>query len=487
MNVTTGMRDRSANRRFWAVLIFIVNIGFLGFVISGSALGENSHFLIALAFFILSLPAYYQYLSSEREIFSPLNLVFANLFIGVLIQTVMISFDLDLAKTLALNAILDFEVILNGLLALTVAVFFLLVGYGYSPSSSRYRPHQEDDYSASIWVRKRLIVMCILFCGITLLSVVYFVISFDVLSDLSRFSVKRRSEDVGGTGILRFGMRFSQVACLVMLTYHLACKRDGFRSGVVPYIVVAFILASAGPILSSSRSLLLYFIIAIFAVHHFSTGGWKIRNVGYAVLVASIIISVMGGLRYAQQRSVSLQAFQEEVGVAGSFGKVASSNNFLGIKKTAVLMDIVPSEVPHTYGTTYLLWMITPIPRSIWPEKPIVRIGGVLGEQVFGTRETNGIPPGFVGEAYLNFGWLGIPLVALCFGVIFRKFFESYGRNCYSSPRSILIYSILFVPIVFSSLSSDFTGFISRSGQIIIPLIIAFWFLGIHKKDIVSR
>jgi len=150
-------------------------------------------------------------------------------------------------------------------------------------------------------------------------------------------------------------------------------------------------------------------------------------------------------------------------------------------------MDIVPSEVSHTYGTTYLLWMITPIPRSIWPEKPIVRIGGVLGEQVFGTRETNGIPPGFVGEAYLNFGWLGIPLVALCFGVIFRKFFESYGRNCYSSPRSILIYSILFVPIVFSSLSSDFTGFISRSGQIIIPLIIAFWFLGIHKKDIVSR
>ena len=137
---------------------------------------------------------------------------------------------------------------------------------------------------------------------------------------------------------------------------------------------------------------------------------------------------------------------------------------------------------PHTYGSTYFLWLITPVPRAIWEEKPIVRIGGILGSTVFGTRESNGIPPGFVGEAYLNFGWFGIPLAASLFGVIIRRFYESYGRKAYSHSRSLLIYSLLFPVVAFASVSSDFTGFISRVVQILIPLVIAFWIIGLRKN-----
>lgn len=144
-------------------------------------------------------------------------------------------------------------------------------------------------------------------------------------------------------------------------------------------------------------------------------------------------------------------------------------------------MDVVPSQVPHTYGSTYFLWIVSPVPRSIWPDKPIVRIGGILGHSVYGTRDSNGIPPGFVAEAYLNFGWLGIPLISLLFGAGIRQFYRIYGRASYKDCKKMMIYATLFAPIVFGGLSSDFTGFVTRSAQLLIPLLLALKLVAARK------
>ena len=105
-----------------------------------------------------------------------------------------------------------------------------------------------------------------------------------------------------------------------------------------------------------------------------------------------------------------------------------------------------------------------------------------MGSEMCIRDRSNGIPPGFVGEAYLNFGWFGIPLAAILFGAIVRRFYESYGRKAYSHSRSLLIYSLLFPIVAFASVSSDFTGFVSRAGQTLIPLVIAFWIIGLRKN-----
>lgn len=473
--------DYSTNRRFWSVMIILLSLGCLAFVIGGLTAGNNPYLLVGVAFFIVSLPAYYQNSVKERELFSPLNLLFLNLFVGVLIQTTLIVFDLDLNKTLVLQPELQFDIIVNGMTALGIALVFLLIGYSFSPRSYKnWKGHSDipQRLAISVWSRGRLLVLFVLFGGISLVSLIYFMISFDVLGDLSRLSVKRRLEDGGSAGLLRFGMRFGQVACMILFAYHLGCKRAGQKSGVLSLVLILFLISSIGPFVSSSRSQLLYFLIGMFVVHHFSTGGWKLKGIRNAVIISLSVVVFMGGLRYIQQRAVTYESFREQVGILGSVAKIASANNFLGVKKTAVLMDVVPSEVPYTYGSTYFLWIISPIPRSVWPDKPVVRIGGLLGSAVYGTRDSNGIPPGFVGEAYLNFGWLGIPLVSLLFGAGIRQFYEKIGKHSYNDCRKMMFYAVLFAPIVFGGLSSDFTGFVTRSAQVLIPLLLALKLVG---------
>ena len=64
--------DYSTNRRFWSVMIILLSLGCLAFVIGGLTAGNNPYLLVGVAFFIVSLPAYYQNSVKERELFSPL-------------------------------------------------------------------------------------------------------------------------------------------------------------------------------------------------------------------------------------------------------------------------------------------------------------------------------------------------------------------------------------------------------------------------------
>lgn len=68
------------------------------------------------------------------------------------------------------------------------------------------------------------------------------------------------------------------------------------------------------------------------------------------------------------------------------------------------------------HGQSYLAVAVNPVPRVFWPSKP----GGYSDVNAanlgFGPRTT--ITSGWVGEAYANFGWAGVPLVGLAAGVL---------------------------------------------------------------------
>ena len=179
----------------------------------------------------------------------------------------------------------------------------------------------------------------------------------------------------------------------------------------------------------------------------------------------------MGALRFIQSRGLTYQNYRSSASVASVLAPVMASSNFLAVGKTAALIDYVPQNYAHTYGATYGLWLIAPIPRAIWPDKPIVRIGGVLGAAVFGTNQRSGIPPGAVGEAYLNFGWLGIPFVLFILGGLLKVFYNTFGRDAYSNVNSAIIYSSAIVFVAFSGLSADFTGLMSNGLQRVLPLL----------------
>jgi hypothetical protein len=83
------------------------------------------------------------------------------------------------------------------------------------------------------------------------------------------------------------------------------------------------------------------------------------------------------------------------------------------IHQFALVCSLTPSEVPYQYGATYSYFLVTLIPRAIWPGKPEAgasnKFFGVsygLTTEEGAARTTFGV--NLVAESYINFGWAGV-------------------------------------------------------------------------------
>ena len=114
----------------------------------------------------------------------------------------------------------------------------------------------------------------------------------------------------------------------------------------------------------------------------------------------------------------------------------------------------VPQEIDYLYGKSYLAALTVWIPRGLWPEKPGL-IDGMVGETFYGADV--GIPPGPIGEAYWNFGYIGIPIIFILFGIFHRLLYSFLSKN--NSEIAFLLYiTLLFnvYPVTSSIISALF-------------------------------
>jgi hypothetical protein len=94
------------------------------------------------------------------------------------------------------------------------------------------------------------------------------------------------------------------------------------------------------------------------------------------------------------------------------------------LHKLAYVQSLTPNEVPYFEGKSYLYLVYTFIPRVLWPGKPVASDATDLMD--FGYRlrseENTGtkIAIGLIGEAFANFGWMGIVTVLFLQGLFFR-------------------------------------------------------------------
>ena len=111
------------------------------------------------------------------------------------------------------------------------------------------------------------------------------------------------------------------------------------------------------------------------------------------------------------------------------------------VKESATVYENTPSLVPYQYGATYRYLLITLIPRFLWPGKPSVNDANRFYQLAYGvTRQQDldhvAIGAGLIPEAYMNFGWAGIPAVMCLAGVIlgiFERLFLSRQAGIFAS------------------------------------------------------
>jgi hypothetical protein len=119
---------------------------------------------------------------------------------------------------------------------------------------------------------------------------------------------------------------------------------------------------------------------------------------------------------------------------------VSSGLNQLIDFNRALLM--FPEQRDYLYGLTYLAVLVNPIPREFFPNKP-VGIGAIMGEVNPVTRVGVSISITFFGEAYANFGGLGIFIISFLFGYISKLHFIWFIKNKNLVKGHIIYFFIL--------------------------------------------
>ena len=95
-------------------------------------------------------------------------------------------------------------------------------------------------------------------------------------------------------------------------------------------------------------------------------------------------------------------------------------------------------------GNSLKLALIAPIPRLLWPDKPIIESGRDFYERLTGhTTATFGI--GFFCEAYWNGGWLAVILCSAAIGWLFAMITRVLGEELLLGNLWALPFALLWV------------------------------------------
>ncbi len=453
-----------------ALFILLIAVGTLA-AIAYFRVGPLNSLLLILASIapaVLVVPVLA--LRPDYDIFEPLSFVLLSVLVGVTARTYLLVMDpnpelvafLLLGKPLSI-LLRGMAVIISGLAALALGYFIAIPRVPLG----RIRALREDFH------RRRLAVVLLPITAISVVSVVLFMratggwasVREGVISDIRPVAVPG-SAHWAALGYYRYGSELALYAyCCVLAA--IVPRRAG-RS--VPWIVVAVglgLLAMVLPFLASSRTEALLIIVVTALVFHYARGRLHIRHIAVAAALGMAGFAVMGTLR-AEVRAPS---FQTAPGFTGKLEQTIGTRHWMGIDKTSLIVQAVPTSLPYQWGKTLVTWVTAPIPRTIWPNKGLVAIGPIIAKKVYGLNAlTTGVPPGLVAELYWNFGWAGVLAGMFLFGVLLRVLYRSLRPLLLDGrPGAIVIYTVAVAPLALQLPATEVSGAVIAFLMAVVP------------------
>lgn len=218
------------------------------------------------------------------------------------------------------------------------------------------------------------------------------------------------------------------------------------RAARSPLFWVAALGVSASTFLATgSRGGVIYPMLMAFMVWVLRERKIPVARGAVLAALGMVALGALGAVRHSTWNGrvdwgAAFAPGPDAIGADGATDELALRS--LGLRGTTAVLGRVPQDVNYIYGSSYVALLTLPVPRKLWPGKP-VQVGGRMGEAFFSS--TAGMPPGVIGEAYWNFGLLGVPLVFFAFGMFHRwlgKFMLAYRGE----PVAMALYvTVLFL------------------------------------------
>ena len=137
-----------------------------------------------------------------------------------------------------------------------------------------------------------------------------------------------------------------------------------------------------------------------------------------------------------------------------------------------MVMDVYPNHLDYHYGGEHFEILLRPIPRAIWPEKPVGGYANKLGLNDV-RKGTVGISQTIYGTFYGEGGVAGIVILSILYGYFFVRLFRMIGRydsDLYWILKGIVLAS--FIPIL---RGGDLPGIVAFIGMSYWPVFLIVW------------
>ena len=235
----------------------------------------------------------------------------------------------------------------------------------------------------------------------------------------------------------------------------------------VVYLSIGFLMSRRGMILKG------FLIPAV--IHHYGKkkiGMTKVITGGVCFL---LLFSLMAGMRRKAFSGVygmvefAQSKFPDEI-----YSSFVTGHYLFDITTVATLIRDVPENLGFQYGKTLVTWVLMPIPRSVWPEKPTA-VGQIVGANIYDQgigRIGGGVPPPLVADLYLNFNIVGVIVGMFIFGVFVRIAY-SLVTDQNISFLSLITYSLLLTTLI-SMFNGGFSKPIVGFLKLYIPILMVY-------------
>jgi len=123
---------------------------------------------------------------------------------------------------------------------------------------------------------------------------------------------------------------------------------------------------------------------------------------------------------------------------------IGDSPDFANFDYLSFIISVVPSRSEtYTYFTQYLQIFTEPIPRILWPGKPVGPPIQLVNLNEFGNFFffTNSL----VGDGWLSFGWIGVGITMALIGFFLGRIYRWFWRN--AGERNVIVIYCLFAPL----------------------------------------
>ena len=389
---------------------------------------------------LLLLPWIGAILCRRSDVLSPILLFTFYVFIGYLLPISSFLAGIDPVTISWTNVYGDFERSLPRALWITIAgVMGFYAGYAVTrdllPETRRqvfgHLPRWRDDRLLSLGILYTASGLALFSLGVALIG---------GPSELM-FGLSSRVTLSAGLNYFFYAINLLLVVSLVWWVRALSEQRLP-SAAFWPYTASAVALAA----LQGSKVILFVFTLAMTLVYHVIRR--RVSMAKLALLVVVFLPAVSMYTIYVREYVVlgelsSIDASDSWLSLLATVVTREFAGNFVQLQALTLIVDRMPDVLEFQNGRTLLAMLTIAVPSSWYPEKYLTAPGvfTLAIDPDRWVREGTTLPPGLIGEMYMNFGTTGVVLGLFGFGAAFgwiRRAVKGRSRD----PVIVALYAL---------------------------------------------